>query len=150
MHPKAQLEADLKAAMKEGDALRKATLRMALAAIKNAEVEKRGELDEGEALALVQKEVRQRRESAAEAEGAGRNDLVTQNEAEIAILESYLPAQLSREEIAEHARSVIEEVGATSPGDMGKVMGALMPRLKGQADGKLVNEVVRELLASGG
>jgi uncharacterized protein YqeY len=147
MHPKEKLQADLKEAMRSGDALRKSAIRMALAAIKNAEVEKIGELDEGEALAIIQKEIRQRHETIADAKKSGHAELVKEAEAEIQILEPYLPAQLSREEVADHARAVIEEVGATSPKDMGKVMGALMPRLKGQADGKLVNEVVRELLA---
>lgn len=150
MNLKEQLQADLKEALKSGDAIRKTTIRMALAAIKNAEVEKIGELDEGETLALLQKEVRQRRESIEEAQQAGRDDLVQEGEAEIAVLEGYLPAQLSREEIAAHAQAAIEETGAASPKDMGNVMRVLMPKLKGQADGKLVNEVVRELLASGG
>jgi uncharacterized protein YqeY len=150
MHPKEQLQADLKVAMKSGDQVRKMTIRMALAAIKNAEVDKRGDLDEGETLAILQKEVKQRRESIADAEKAGRADLVEASQAEIGLLEAYLPAQLSREDIAAHVKATIEEVGASSPKDMGKVMGALMPKLKGQADGKVVNEVVRELLASGG
>jgi uncharacterized protein YqeY len=142
MHPKEQLQADLKVAMKSGDQVRKMTIRMALAAIKNAEVDKRGDLDEGETLAILQ--------SIADAEKAGRADLVEASQAEIGLLEAYLPAQLSREDIAAHVKATIEEVGASSPKDMGKVMGALMPKLKGQADGKVVNEVVRELLASGG
>ena len=137
-------------AIKSGDPVRKTTIRLALAAIKNAEVEKIGELDEGETLALIHKEVRQRHESIEEAETAGRPDLVEANQAEIRVLEDYLPEQLSREEIAAQAQAVIEEVGASTPKDMGNVMRVLMPKLKGQADGKLVNEVVRELLASGG
>ena len=150
MNSKEQLQADLKEAMKSGDAVRKTTIRMALAAFKNAEVKKRDELDESEMLALLQKEVKQRRESIADAQEAGRDDLVKDSEAEIAILDAYLPAQLSREEITTHAQAAIEEAGATSPKDMGNVMRVLMPKLKGQADGKLVNEVVRELLASSG
>ena len=149
MHPKEKLQADLKEAMKSGEALRKTTIRMALAAIKNAEVEKRGDLEETEALALIQKEVKQRQESLEEAEQAGRADLAEEARAEIAILEVYLPAQLSREDIEEQARAAIEEVGASTAKDMGNVMRVLMPRLKGQADGKLVNEVVRGLLTSG-
>ena len=149
MHPKEQLQADLKDAMRSGDAIRKSAIRMALAAIKNAEVAKIGELDEGETLAVLQKEVKQRHETIADAEKAGKPEMVEEARAEIAVLETYLPAQLSREEIAGHAQAAIEEVGATSPKQMGDVMRVLMPRLKGQADGKLVNEVVRELLASG-
>ena len=150
MNSKEQLQADLKEAMKSGDAVRKTTIRMALASMKLAEVEKIGELDEGEMLAILQREVKQRRESIEDANAAGRDDLAQENEAEIAILEGYLPAQLSRDEIASHAQAAIEEVGATNPKEMGNVMRVLMPKLKGQADGKLVNEVVRELLASGG
>lgn len=147
MHPKEQLQADLKEAMKSGEELRKSTIRLALAAIKNAEVEKRDELDEQETLNVLQKEVKQRRETIADAEKAGNQGLVDESLAEIEILEPYLPEQLSREEIEGHAKAVIAEVGAESPQDLGKVMGPLMGKLKGQADGKLVNEVVRELLS---
>jgi uncharacterized protein YqeY len=149
MHPKEQLQADLKEAMRSGDNIRKSTIRMALAAIKNAEVAKIGELDEDEALAILQKEVKQRRETIVDAEKAGKPEMVEEAKAEIVVLEGYLPAQLSREDIVGHAQAAIEEVGAASPKEMGDVMRVLMPRLKGQADGKLVNEVVRELLASG-
>ena len=148
MHPREQLQADLKEAMRSGDNIRKSTIRMALAAIKNAEVAKIGELDEDEALAILQKEVKQRRETIADAEKAGKPEMVEEAKAEITVLEGYLPAQLSREDIVGHAQAAIEEVGATSPKEMGNVMRVLMPRLKGQADGKLVNEVVRELLAA--
>jgi uncharacterized protein YqeY len=146
MHPKEQLQADLKQAMKSGDELRKTTIRMTLAAIKNAEIDKRRELSEEEAAEILLREIKQRRDSIAEAEEAGRNDIVAQEHAELEVLEAYLPKQLSREEIEAEARAVIEAVGAQGPKDTGKVMGALMPRVKGRADGKLVSEVVRELL----
>ena len=149
MQLKELLQADLKTALKSGDGIRKTTIRMAMAAIKNAEVDKRRELDEGETLAIVQKEVKMRRESIVEAEDAGRTDIAEEAQAEIEVLENYLPAQLSREEIATHAQAAIDEAGATVPKDMGNVMRVLMPMLKGQADGKLASEVVRELLASG-
>jgi uncharacterized protein YqeY len=146
MHPKEQLQADLKQAMKSGDGLRKTTIRMTLAAIKNAEIDKRRELSEEEAAEVLLREIKQRRDSIAEAEGAGRDDVAAQEHAELEILEAYLPKQLSREEIEAEARAIIEELGAQGPKDTGKVMGALMPRVKGRADGKLVSEVVRELL----
>jgi uncharacterized protein YqeY len=146
MHPKEQLQADLKQAMKSGDELRKTTIRMALAAIKNVEIDKRRELSEEEAAEILLHEIKQRRDSIAEAEGAGRDDVVAQEHAELEILEEYLPKQLSREEIEAEARAIIEELGAQGPKDTGKVMGALMPRVKGRADGKLVSEVVRQLL----
>ena len=147
MHPKAQLQADLKEAMKSGDELRKTAIRMALAAIKNAEIDKIRELTEEEAAEILLREIKQRRDSIADAEKAGRDDIAAQERAELEILEVYLPKQLSREEIETEARAVIEEVGAQSPKDTGKVMGALMPRVKGRADGKLVSEVVRGLLS---
>lgn len=147
MHPKAQLQADLKEAMKSGDDLRKTVIRGVMAAIKNAEVDKREELEEAEAHVILKKEVKMRHESMDEAKGAGRDDLVAGLVAELEILEPYLPAQLPREEIEKLAKAAIEEAGATSPKDTGNVMKALMPKLKGQADGKLVSEVVRELLA---
>jgi len=99
-----------------------------------------------EAAAILMREAKKRRESIAEAEQAGRVDVVAEEQAELAILESYLPRQLSAEEIAALARAAISEVGATSPRDMGNVMRVLMPRLKGQAEGKLVNQIVRDLL----
>ena len=147
---KEQLQSDLKDAMKSGNNIRKTTIRMALAAIKNAEVDKRGELDEGQTLAIIQKEVKMRHESLAEAEGAGRTEMAQEAKEEIEVLAVYLPEQISRDEIMAHARAAIEETDATSPKDLGNVMRVLMPNLKGQADGKLVNEVVRELLAPQG
>jgi uncharacterized protein YqeY len=146
MHPKEQLQADLKQAMKSGDKLRKTTIRMTLAAIKNAEIDKRRELSEEEAAEILLREIKQRRDSIAEAEGAGRNDVVAQEHSELEILEAYLPKQLSREEIEAEACAIIETLGAQGSKDTGKVMGALMPHVKGRADGKLVSEVVRELL----
>jgi len=147
MSLKDKLAADLKQAIRQGDQQRKSTLRMVMAAIQNAEIEKRRELDEGDLLAIIAKEAKQRRESIAEFESAGRQDLVDQEKGELEILLSYLPRQLSRDEIEGEARRVIEEVGATSPAQMGEVMRRLMPMMKGKADGKLVNQVVRELLA---
>lgn len=148
---KQQLHHDLKEALRAGDDQRKSVIRMSLAAITNAEIEKGRqtgdtELDEDEIVAVLQKQAKQRRETIEELEKMDRPDLLTAEREELATLEEYLPEQLSREEIAEEARQVIEEVGATGMRDMGPVMGRLMSRLKGRADGHTVNEVVRELL----
>lgn len=146
MSLKDELTEDLKQAMRQGDEQRKSTLRLVMAAVKNAEIEKRRELDEGELLAVIAKEAKQRREAIAEFEKGGRPDLVGREKEELQILLDYLPQQLGREEIEAQARQVIEEVGATSPAQMGPVMRRLMPMMKGKADGHLVNQVVKELL----
>jgi uncharacterized protein YqeY len=148
-----QLMDDLKDAMRQRDETRKRTIRSVIAAIKQAETEldasgARVRLEEDEdILVLIAKQAKQRQESIVEYRRGGRQDLVDEEQAELAILENYLPRQLSREEIEAEARQVIAEVGASSPRDMGKVMRPLMDKLRGRADGKLVNQVVRELLA---
>jgi len=146
MSLKDKLTEDLKQAMRQGDERRRSTLRLVMAAVKNAEIEKRRELDEGELLAVIAKEAKQRRESIAEFERGGRQDLVDREKAELQVLLAYLPEQLSREDIEAQARQIIEEVGATSPAQMGQVMRRLMPLMQGKADGHLVNQVVKELL----
>jgi uncharacterized protein len=143
---KEQLHSDLADAMRKGDSEKRNTLRLLLAAIKQTEVDEQKSLDDVEVQAVLAKQAKQRRESIAEYEQAGRLDLADQEQAELEIIESYLPQLMSREQIAEIAGKTIVDVGASSPKDMGKVMGRLMPQLKGQADGRLVNEVVRELL----
>jgi uncharacterized protein YqeY len=148
MNLKDKLVEDLKQTIRQRDEHRKSTLRLLMAAIKNAEIEKRRELEEDELLAVIAKEAKQRRESIAEFERGGRQDLVDQEAAELQILLAYLPEQLSQEEIETRARQIIEEVGATSPAQMGEVMRRLMPLVKGKANGQLVNQVVRELLIS--
>lgn len=148
MASKAQLETDLRAAMRSGDEVRKRTLRMALSAVKLAEVDKRGELDEAEILAVLQKEAKTRNESIAEAEKAGRTDLAEASQAELRIVESYLPAPLSPKELDRLIRAAISAAGATGPQDMGKVMKELMPAVQGRADGKTVSAAVREVLGS--
>ncbi len=147
MLSKSQLEDDLKQAMRAGDDLRKRTLRMALSAIKLAEVDKRRELEERELLAILRKEVKSRQETLVEARELGREDLAEAAQAEIEILRAYLPQPLKPEEIERIARDTIAEVGATAPQDMGKVMKDLMPRMQGRADGKLVSDIVRRLLS---
>jgi uncharacterized protein YqeY len=147
MSLKDRLIEDLKQAIRQGDEQRKSTLRLAMAAIKNAEIEKRRELEEGELLAIIVKETQLRHESIAEFEKGGRQDLVDREKAELQILLAYLPEQLNREEIEVKARQIVAEVGATSPAQMGQVMRQLMPLMQGKADGKLVSQVVKELLA---
>ncbi len=142
-----RLLSDLKQAMKKGDKIRQSVIRLARAEILNAEKAQGKPLDDPGVIDVLSKEAKKRRESIAEFSKADRQDLVAKEEAELAILLEYLPPQLSREEIVAAARSVIEELGAQGPGDKGRVMGKLMPQLKGKAEGRLVSEVVAELLA---
>ncbi|HPH97942.1 MAG TPA: GatB/YqeY domain-containing protein [Anaerolineaceae bacterium] len=146
MEPKQKIETALQDAMRAKDEARKRTLRMVLAAVKLAEVEKHGPIDEAGLLSILQKEVKNRHESIQDAQKAGRPDLLPDLEAEIAILNEYLPKQLSREEVTALAQAAIAEVGAVSPADMGKVMKVLVPRVQSQAPGDLVSQVVRGLL----
>ena len=147
-----QLMDDLKEAMRQRDERRKTTIRSVLAAIKQAETEldasgERIHLDDDDILAVIAKQAKQRQESITEFRRGGREDLVAEEEVELAILQTYLPQQMTREEITIEAQQVIDEVGASSPRDIGKVMKPLMARLWGRADGKVANQVVRELLA---
>jgi uncharacterized protein YqeY len=146
---KTKLSKDLKDALRAKDELRKRTLRMALAAIKNAEIDKNAALDETDVLAILQKEVKFRYETIEGAEKAGREDLVAEAKAEIVIVEEYLPRGLSPKELEDIVRDTIAEVGATSPREMGQVMQAVMPKVRGRADGKEVNQIVSRLLNSG-
>jgi uncharacterized protein YqeY len=148
MLTKESLEEDLKNAMRARDEVSKRTLRMVLTAVKLAEVDRRGPLDEPTLLALIQKEIKTRRESVEEAERANRSDMVAATQAEIDFLIGYLPQPLTSEELESLARQAIEEVGASEPSDMGKVMKVLMPRIQGRADGKATSELVRSLLSS--
>lgn len=146
MHPKEQLQSDLKAAMKAKDVRRREVLRLLMAAFKQVEVDTRKELSADDALGILMTEAKKRREAIVEMESAARSELADQEKYELGVIETYLPQQLSREEVETMAREVIAEVGATTPKEMGNVMKVLMPRVKGQADGKLVNSVVRDLL----
>ena len=148
MSLKDRLTEDLKQAMRQRDERRKSTIRLVRAAITNAEIERGKELSDDQVLAVIAKQAKQRRESLTEFAKAGRQDLVDQEEGELQILLSYLPAQMSRDEIEVAARQVMAEVGATSMAQMGEVMRQLMSQLKGKADGSLVNQVVREILTS--
>lgn len=145
---KTQLRDAVTLALKSGDAQRKMTLRMALASIKNAEVEARGELDEAKILSLLQKEVKFRQETIEGAKQANRPDLITKAETEIGILSEFLPKPLTEEELRVLVKEAIQESGAGSIADIGQVMGVLMPKIRGKADGKEANQIVRELLQS--
>jgi uncharacterized protein YqeY len=148
MSLKEQLANDLKDAIRQSDEARKIAIRLTLAAIKNAEVDKGTALSDADVLGLLGKEVKQRRESIREFEKGGRQDLVAKEQAELTILQAYLPPQMSRDEIVQAAREVIAEVDAGGPGDKGKVMSVLIKRLAGRAEGREINEVVTEILAS--
>jgi len=141
-----KLSDDLKQAMRGGDKVRRSVIRLVMAAIRNAEIARQATLDDTDILGVIAKEVRQRRESIEAFKQGSRDDLVAQEEAELTILNEYLPRQMAREEIITAARQVIEEVGAQGPGDKGKVMPQLIAQLKGRADGREINAVVTELL----
>jgi uncharacterized protein YqeY len=144
---KQKLADDLKQAMRGGDKVKRSAIRMAMAAIKNAEIARQAVLEDGDILGVIAKEVRQRKESIEAFKQGGRPELAAIEEAEMAVLEQYLPQQMSRDEITAEARRVIEEVGAESIRDKGKVMPLLIAKLKGKADGRDINEVVTELLS---
>ncbi|MCF6092836.1 GatB/YqeY domain-containing protein [Microaerobacter geothermalis] len=141
-----RLNEDMKQAMKDKDKVKLSVIRMVRSAVKNAEIEARKELSEDEVLAVLNRELKQRRDSLQEFEKAGREDLVEKVKEEIDILVKYLPEQLSEEELRRLVEQTITEIGASSKAEMGKVMGALMPKVKGRADGKLVNQIVQQLL----
>jgi uncharacterized protein YqeY len=138
---------DMKAAMRAKDTDRLSTIRMLLAACKQREVDERIELDDAAVIGLVDKLIKQRKDSIAAFQQAGRDDLVAKESAEVAVLEVYLPQRLSAEEIAAQVAALIAELGATGPGDMGKVMGAAKARLAGKADMGLVSAAVKQALS---
>ena len=147
MSLKEQLSQDLRAALRGGEERRKETIRMVTAAVRNAEIAAGRELDDAGVLQVIQREVKQRRDSIEEFRKGGRQDLIDKEAAEIAILQAYLPAQIDREQVAAEARAAIAETGAAGPKDKNRVMPVLMKRLAGRAEGRLINEVVTELLA---
>jgi uncharacterized protein YqeY len=142
-----RLQADVTSAMRDGDAFRRDTLRMALAAAQNAEKDKRAPLTEDEGIAVMTREVKRRRESIEAFDSAGRTDLADRERAEVEILAAYLPQQLDESELVPLVREAIAESGATSARDMGRVMSVLMPRVKGRADGKVLSGLVAQELA---
>lgn len=144
-----RLEADMKEALRARQAVRLRTVRMLRNALKNAEIDRRRPLAEDEVLQVLARELKLREEALAEYRRAGRAEQARELEEEIAVVRTYLPEPLGEEELRELARAAIGEVGARGPQDMGRVMGALMPRVRGRADGALVSRVVREELARG-
>ena len=147
MDTKAKLNESMKSAMKSGDEVRKRTVRMVLAAVKQVEVDKRTELDDTAVTALIQKEVKNRREALEEAKKANRDDLVAANEAEIKVLEEFLPKAMPAEELRALVQAAIAETGAAAPSDMGKVMKVVMPKVAGRAPNDAISAAVKELLA---
>ena len=146
METKTKLENALKEAMKSGDDVKKRTVRMALAAIRQTEVDRQISVDEAGVLGILQKEIKTRKESLEEARTANRPDLVAAAEAEIAVLQVFLPQAMSPDELKALAQAAVAEAGASSPADMGKVMKLLLPRVAGRTPGDQVNAAVRELL----
>ena len=136
----------MKDAMKSGDEVRKRTVRMVLAAVKQVEVDKRIELDDMAIMALLQKEIKNRRESLEEAKKANRPDLIEANEAEIKVLEVFLPKAMPADELRALVQAAITETGAAGPADMGKVMKIVMAKVAGRAPNDAVSAAVRELL----
>ena len=146
MSLKEQLLEDLKIAMREKDVIRKNTVQMARAAVLQVEKDNRVTLDDDGILDIISKEVKKRRDSMPEFEKSGRQDLIDSLKTEIEVLLQYLPQQLTEEELEPIVRQVIEEIGAASVKDMGKVMQAVMPKVKGRADGKMINQIAKRIL----
>lgn len=146
MDTKAKLNESMKDAMKTGDEVRKRTVRMVLAAVKQVEVDKRTDMDDMAIVALVQKEIKNRREALEEAKKANRPDLAEENEAEIKVLEVFLPQAMPADELRAIVQAAITETGAAAPSDMGKVMKVVMPKIAGRAPNDAISTVVKELL----
>ncbi|PJF35303.1 MAG: glutamyl-tRNA amidotransferase [Candidatus Thermofonsia Clade 1 bacterium] len=148
MNLKERLQEDLKAAMKGGDIARRDAIRLIASAIKQEEIDAQKTLTEEEVIALLMREAKKRRDSIEEAQRLGRTETAAKEQFELSVIEAYLPQQLSREELEAEIRRAIEEVGAKSAKEMGNVMKVLMPRVKGRADGKLVNEMLKTILSN--
>ncbi|HEY5526585.1 MAG TPA: GatB/YqeY domain-containing protein [Candidatus Anoxymicrobiaceae bacterium] len=146
MDLKEKLTADARVALKAGEKLRLSAIRMLLSDIKNAEIAKKGELTSEELLEIATRDAKKHKESIEEFTKGGRQDLVDKETYELSVIQQYLPKQMSDEEVQNIIALTIEEVGASSPADLGRVMGKLMPRVKGKADGKKINQLVREML----
>lgn len=142
MSLKEKLMIDLKASMKNKDKVRKNTVTMIRAAVKQSEIDNRVELEDEDVLSIIMKQVKQRKDSIEDFKAGGRDDLVTLTEEEISILTEYLPPQLGAEELEEIVVQAIKDTNAQSKKDMGKIMGKVMPVIKGRADGKQVNQIV--------
>ncbi|MEK6752460.1 MAG: GatB/YqeY domain-containing protein [Chloroflexota bacterium] len=147
MDIKTQLNESVKDAMKSGDEVRKRTLRMVLAAVKQVEVDKQAPMEELAIVGLIQKEIKNRREAIEEANKASRPDLVGENEVEIKVLEVFLPKAMPAEELRALVQAAIAETGASAPSDMGKVMKIVMPKIAGRAPNDMISSTVKELLS---
>ena len=147
MSLKQQINDDVKAAMLAKDTERRDTIRLLTAAIKQKEVDERIELDDAGVIAVIDKMVKQRKDSIAAFEQGGRADLAAKEAAELTVLQAYLPARLSAEEVAAEVKAIVAELGAKGPGDMGKVMGAVKAKLAGKADMGQVSAAVKAVLA---
>ena len=143
-----RLQEDLKQAMRNGDTVRRGLIRYIRSAIHDQEIARKAELDDEAVIDLLGRQAQQRLESIDAFKKGDRPDLVAKEVAELAMIRGYLPAQLSREDIAELVRAAIEEAGASGPQDMGKVMGRIMPQVRGKAEGRTVSRIVQELLKS--
>ncbi len=143
------IESAMRAAMKAGDAVRVSTLRLAMAAAHNRQIELGHELTDAEVIEVLDRQVKQRRESIELYRQGGRPELADAEEAELAILREFLPEPLTDAELERLARDAVAATGASGPGDMGRVMGVLVPQTKGRADGKAVSDLVRRLLSEG-
>ncbi|MGD2028077.1 MAG: GatB/YqeY domain-containing protein [Anaerolineales bacterium] len=146
MSVKKELQLALTQAMKDKDEIRKVPLRLVMAAIKEAEIEKKEALEDGEVLRILQKEAKSRLDTIEDAKKADRPDLIERAEAELAVLKTFLPEELSQEEIEALVTETINEIGASSMADMGNVMQAIMPKIQGRADGGQVSQIVRQKL----
>jgi uncharacterized protein YqeY len=146
MDTKEKLEVALREAIRAGDDVRKRSVRMVLAAVRQVEIDRQVKLDEAAVLSIIQKEIKTRKESVEEARGANRPDIVAATEAEIVVLQGYLPEAMDAEELKKLVEAAIAEAGAKSPVDMGRVMKLLMPRVAGRAPGDQVSSAVRQLL----
>lgn len=145
---KLKLAGDLKVSLRKGEKVRVSVIRLALSALNYAEIAKQSTLTDSDVMGVIAREIRQRQESIEAFRKGNRQDLVDKESAEVAVLQDYLPRQLSREEITAEARRIIAEVGARGPADKSKVMPRIIAQLKGKADGREINNVVTELLSS--
>lgn len=144
---KSEITQDMTTALKEGDKAKLSVLRMIVSALKYAEIEKKDELDEDEVIQVISRERKKCDEAAVEFKKGNRLDLAEKEEIESNLLKTYLPPQLTDEEITVIVKEAVDKTGAMGPADMGKVMGVVMPKVKGKGDGKKVNEIVRQLLS---
>jgi uncharacterized protein YqeY len=143
---KERLQADLKTAMKEKDTFKRDVIRFVMSAIKQIEVDERKELTDADIEAILVKQIKQRNDSIEQFRSGGREDLVAQNEKELAILRSYLPEPMSEEEVREVLEEIVAETGASGMKDMGRVMGAAKAKIGSRAEGRVINQIAKELL----